>query len=333
MLIQSSKVGSRIMLRCQYRCWTLTAATLAALILSCAQDAEIVTGQANQSPAHQRQALWAPKLYPFCMEVSDAKRRSLAQEAQMLRELGFDGVGYLLWLEDPNTPVRRLGENLEANLRTLDEAGLPLLGLGASVNVDPNARSYNPRLVEAIRKLKGRPVTIGVLLKGLPPGDVRGERPAVKILRQLGDLAAESNVRISVYHHVGDYWAESFIHTLQVVEKVDHPCVGVNFNLCHWLAVDGDKDYRPHLRDGAEKIFVVTICGTKVGGKTVPELVQPLDQGDFDNRELLATLREIGYRGPIGLQCFGIPGDAREHLQRSMNVWKAWKAEWAKKSP
>ena len=78
---------------------------------------------------------------------------------------------------------------------------------------------------------------------------------------------------------------------------------------------------------------MVTINGAKVGSKTIPELIQPLDRGDFDNRELLATLRDIGYRGPIGLQCFGIPGDAREHLQRSMNVWKTWKAEWAKKGP
>jgi len=333
MLLQNSKVDSHIMLWLQCRCWTLAAATLAALILSCAQDADIVTMEANQSPAHQQQAPWAPKLYPFCMEVSDAKRRSLAQEAEMLRELGFDGVGYLLWLnEDPNTPVRRLGEDLVSNLRTLDEAKLPVLDLGASVNVNPNARPYDPRLVEAIRKLKGRPLTISVMLTGLPPGDERGTKPAVEVLRQLGDLAADSGLRISIYHHTGD-WTESFIHTLRVVEKVDHPCVGANFNLCHWLAVDGDKDYRPQLRDGAEKIFVVTINGAKVGSKTIPELVQPLDRGDFDNRELLAMLREIGYRGPIGLQCYGIPGDAREHLQGSMNVWKAWKAEWAEKSP
>ena len=332
MLLQSSKVGSRTMLRHKCRCWTLAAATLAALILFGAHNTETVAGKPTQSSAQQRQAPWAPKLYPFCMEVSDTKRRTLVQEAHMLRELGFDGVGYLLWLDNPDVPVRKLGEDLESNLRTLDEAGLPVLDLGASVNVDPNARPYDPRLVEAIRKLKGRPLTISVMLTGLPPGDERGTKPAVKNLRQLGDLAAKSGLRISIYHHKG-HWTESFIHTLRVVERVHHPCVGANFNLCHWLAVDGDKDYRPHLRDGVEKIFIVTICGAKVGSKTPSGLIQPLDRGDFDNRELLATLREIGYRGPIGLQCFMIPGDAREHLQRSMNVWKAWKAEWAKDDP
>ena len=36
---------------------------------------------------------------------------------------------------------------------------------------------------------------------------------------------------------------------------------------------------------------------------------------------LVRTLRELGYQGPIGLQCFGITGDTREHLARSMAAW------------
>ncbi len=120
-------------------------------------------------------------------------------------------------------------------------------------------------------------------------------------------------------------WTESLLYALQVVRKTDHPQVGVNFNLCHWLKVDGDKDYRPVLRQNADKLFVVTINGAQVGSSTWTDgLIQPLDRGDFDNRQLLATLREIGYRGPIGLMCYGIQGDAREHLERSLKVWHSW---------
>jgi sugar phosphate isomerase/epimerase len=214
--------------------------------------------------------------------------------------------------------------------------GLPLVDAGLLINVDPNARPYDPRLVEAIGKLKGRQVTISVMLTGLPPGDERGEKRAVEVLRQLGDLVADNGLRISIYHHADRpdqsprYWVQSFSDALEVVRQVDHPCVGANFNVIHWLAVDGDKDYRPMLRSDVEKVFLVTICGTKVGSTIPAELIQPLDRGDFDNRRLLETLREIGYRGPIGLQCFGIPGDAREHLQRSMSVWNAWKTDWPK---
>ena len=38
--------------------------------------------------------------------------------------------------------------------------------------------------------------------------------------------------------------------------------------------------------------------------------------------EWLKTLDELGYTGPVGLQCFGIGGDAREHLARSMAAWR-----------
>ena len=175
--------------------------------------------------------------------------------------------------------------------------------------------------------LKGRPTTVVVNLYGLRPGDPAGIEPAVRCLRELGNVAAEANVRVSVYNHV-DCWSESVAFCVDVVKEVNHPQVGFNFNLCHWLKVEGNKDYRPILRAHADKLFCVTICGAKVGAQTWTHgLIQPLDQGDFDNRALMDTLREIGYRGPVGIMCYGIPGDAREHLQRSIRTWKSWFAE------
>ena len=291
-------------------------------VLAIAQTS-LVTGQTGlpadtRSESRTARESWAPKLFGFCMQVSDAKKRSLPEQGLMLRELGFDGVGYPIWLD----------ENLDKNLRVMDAAGLKVYLVEASVNVNPAMPAYDPRLPEAIRKLKGRPVTVCVTMRGFPPGDPRGEQSAIKTLRQLGDLAASSGLRISIYHHTGD-WTASLLFALKVVNQTNHPQVGVNFNLCHWLMVDGDKDYRPVLRTNAVKIFIVTINGAKVGTKVWTNgLILPLDQGDFDNRELLATLRDVGYRGPIGLMCYGIPGDAREHLERSVKVWKTWETEW-----
>lgn len=270
------------------------------------------------SPRCETATAWAPKFYAFCMETHDARRRSLPEQAAMLRELGFDGVGYPLWLDG----------SLEGNLKVLDEAGLDLFLLHTLIYLGPDKPPYDPHLPAAIRKLKGRPATISVLFRGYPPGDPRGMDPAVKVLRELGDLAGESGLRVSIYHHTND-WTESLLFALAVAKKTNHPQVGVNFNLCHWLKVDGEKDYRPVLRENAERIFAVTLNGARLGAATWTNgLIQPLDRGDFDNRALLATLRQIGYQGPVGLMCYGIPGDAREHLERSMKVWKQWHAAW-----
>jgi len=291
-------------------CWMITAAILALIMLA-------ATTRAGEA-AKPTKSPWAPKLYGFCMDTHDSKRRSIPEQARMLSELGFAGAGYRLWLD----------ENLDKNLKTLDEAGLDVFLLHTVASVKPGTPPFDPRLPHAMRKLKGRPVTVCVLFRGLPPGDPRGMETAVKTLRQLGGLAAENNLKVSIYHHTND-WTESLIHSLAVVRRADHDRVGANFNLCHWLKIDGEKDYRPLLAANADKIFVVTINGAKLGSQSWTNgLILPLDEGDFDNRALLDTLRKAGYRGPIGLMCYGIQGDAREHLTRSMKLWKQWAVQW-----
>jgi sugar phosphate isomerase/epimerase len=76
------------------------------------------------------------------------------------------------------------------------------------------------------------------------------------------------------------------------------------------LKVNSGQDYRPLLRENVNKLFVVTINGASVGAKEWTNgLIRPLDEGDFDNRQLLATLSSIGYSGQIGLMCYGVPGE------------------------
>jgi sugar phosphate isomerase/epimerase len=293
-------------------CWAIAGRAFGLLA-----SGRLLSADDKPAPAPSGPAAAGPKFYAFCVDTHDAKKRTLPEQARMLKELGFAGVGYPLWTGDSQTK----------NLQVLDEAGVSLFLVWTTVNVDPAAKPFDPQVLDAVRKLKGRPTTVCVLLQGLKPGDPKGEEPAVKALRQLGDAAAEAGLRISIYHHTGD-WTQSLLQAIAVVKKADHPRVGVNFNLCHWLMIDGDKDYRPVLRENAGRIFAVSINGAKLGSKTWTNgLIQPLDQGDFDNPALLKTLSEIGYRGPIGLMCYGIPGDVREHLQRSIEVWKRWQAK------
>jgi sugar phosphate isomerase/epimerase len=245
------------------------------------------------------------------MGVRGLKARPLVEQARLLHTLGFDGMGLPL----------PLGDELETNLKLLDDAGLQPFMFWMSVNL-AKTPACDPKQVTAIRKLKGRPATVCVLLAGLKPGEPKGMEPAVKVLRELGDVAAETGVRISIYNHVNN-WTESVLFIVEVVKQVSHPQVGFNFNLCHWLKADGDKDYAALLRVHAAKLFCVTINGAETGATTWTNgLIQPLDKGNFDNRKLLATLREIDYRGPVGLMCYGVPGDPHDYLARSMKVWR-----------
>jgi hypothetical protein len=50
--------------------------------------------------------------------------------------------------------------------------------------------------------------------------------------------------------------------------------------------------------------------------------IQPLGAGTFDVGAFMKTLSKLGYTGPVGLQCYSIGGDARDHLIRSMAAWR-----------
>jgi sugar phosphate isomerase/epimerase len=109
---------------------------------------------------------------------------------------------------------------------------------------------------------------------------------------------------------------------LRVVKKVDRKNVGVTFNLCHWLRVDDEKNMQPLIKAAMPYLFVVTINGADSGGKDWKQLIQTLDHGSFDMHRFLKTLKDSGYTGPIGLQGYGIGGDAHDNLKRSMSAWR-----------
>jgi len=130
-------------------------------------------------------------------------------------------------------------------------------------------------------------------------------------------------VKLVLYPHTGD-WLERVEDAIRVAGKVDRPNVGVMFNLCHWLRTDKQRDYRSLLERAMPNLFAVSINGAdqfddKPGGS---RYVQPLDRGSFDIQAFLRTLRRLGYTGPVGLQCYGLRGDAREHLTSSIAAWR-----------
>ncbi len=212
-----------------------------ALIIVVALGTSIVCrpGRSGQ-PDKADSAALAPPLYAFCVEegVPGVKPRPIAEQAKLFRELGFDGAAYPLWLDG----------QLSGNLQILDQAGLQLSMVFIRVNLKSAAQPYDSRVADAMSQLKGRGTTVCVLLGGFKPGDPQSMEPAVKVLRKLGDLAAQHQLRISIYHHLST-WTESLPFALEVAKNTARANVGVNFNLCHWLKVEGEKDYRPLLRE------------------------------------------------------------------------------------
>ncbi|MEK7706560.1 MAG: sugar phosphate isomerase/epimerase, partial [Verrucomicrobiota bacterium] len=224
---------------------------------------------------------------------------------------GYNGVGHI-WLD-----------KVAERLKTLDDAGLKLFQITMVVDVKTNQQPYDPRFKEVLALVKDRHVQFALLVNGMKPSDSSVDPHAVEILREMSDLARDSGSQLLLYPHLGS-WVERIEDSIRVAEKVDRPNVGVMFNVCHWLRVDQQRDYKPLLKQAMPRLWAVSINGAdefddQPGWK---RYIQPLGNGSFDIAAFLRTLRELGYTGPIGLQCYDIPGDAREHLAQSMDAWR-----------
>jgi len=249
--------------------------------------------------------------FPFCIDWHDAKKRSFEQQAQMLTELGYPGVGHI-WLD-----------KVEERIKTLDAANLKLFQITMTVELAPGKTPYDAnRFKEVCGVIKGRGVQFCLLLNGMKPSDPTVDPRAVNILRAMSDQARDSGAQLLLYPHQGS-WVERIEDSVRVADKVARPNVGVMFNLCHWLRVDSGRDYKPLLKQAMPRLWAVSINGADERDEKPgwDHYIQPLDQGSFDVGKLLGILKELGYKGPIGLQCYGIGGDAREHLARSMTAW------------
>jgi len=264
----------------------------------------VVFGQSANQPRNP--------LFAFCMDTHDAKKRTLAEQAEMLAELGFDGAGHVGL------------ENVAERVRTLDEAGLKLFLMGLRVNLAAEDRPYLAQVKEVLPTVKGRNVAMYVTLVGMKPGDPAGEPVAVPRLRELADLVRASGVHVVLYPHTGD-WLVRVNHAVRLAEKVDRPNLGVIFNLCHFLRNEDPDTLDAVLQSARPHLFLVSINGAEPEAKSEPgwaKLIQPLDQGTLDIYALLKTLDRLEYAGPVALMCYGIGGDARDHLARSMAEWR-----------
>ncbi len=270
-----------------------------------------VAGELDSGRVSSATSVAGYPFFPFCIDWHDAKKRNYVQQAAMLKELGYEGVGHIYL------------DGVAERLKSLDAAGLKLYQITMAVDLTPGKTPYDRRFKEVLALLKGRHVQFDLIFNGGRSSDASLDSRAVEILREMSDLAQDSGSQLLLYPHQGS-WVERVEDAVRVAEKINRPNVGVMFNLCHWLRVDKQRDYKPLLAHAISRLGAVSICGADQFDSAPgwAHYIQPLDKGSFNVGLMLKTLKELGYRGPIGLQCYGIGGDAQEHLARSMSAWQ-----------
>jgi sugar phosphate isomerase/epimerase len=253
----------------------------------------------------------------FAYEFGDI---SPEQQAGFAREYGFEGTVF--------DHARQVPERL----RALDEAHLQLFFLWLTVDISGGQIKYEPGMEAAIEALQGRGTVVWVAVQGGEAAGAAGaEERTIQALDRISDLAARSNLRVALYPHYGFYLAR-FRDVVRIAEQVRRSNVGVTFNLCHELRSGFDPQFPQLLDKAMPRLYGVTINGADRQGQDWNTLIQPLGRGDYNVTELVRTITEAGYRGPFGIQCYGLKGNPGVYLKQSMAAWRVISARAAPRS-
>ncbi len=234
------------------------------------------------------------------------------QQAEILAELGYQGIGY--------TGI----DNIPAMLAALDAHRLKMVSTYIPVNIKPDEVPYDPGLPAAIKQLKAHGTALWLHIHGDRASSTALDDRAVQVIREIAEMAQAAELPVVLYPHTG-FTVATTADAVRLAEKIDRDNVGASFNLCHFLKQNDEQDLKKQLEEAMPYLFLVSINGADSGQTQQMawnRLIQTLDRGTLDVGCVLRLLKDGGYDGPIGLQCYAIPGDARKNLARSMAAWR-----------
>jgi len=253
----------------------------------------------------------------FAMDTGlrDDPARTPARQARLLKELGYAGVGW--------SPAM-----LPEMLAACDAEGLQMFNVYTGVEIGPTNRVAPEYILRVIEQLRGRDTALWLYVQSKAyarPSDEAGDADAVVLLRDIADRAQAAGLKVSLYPHTR-FWLERVQDAARLAKKVERPNLGVTFNLCHCIKA-GDAARIDALLEQAKPYLTFATVNGADGEGDWSRLIQPLGQGTFDVGAVLKKLTALGYTGPVGLQHYGIKGDAREKLGQSMKAWRALQGE------
>lgn len=247
--------------------------------------------------------------FAFDNGVGREQRWRPAQQAAVLRELGYAGIGYS-------------GVNdLDARVAAFAAAGLRIYSVYVGLQLDGSPDDA-AAIRAALPQLGAAKIDVWLTVRGRGADDAA----VARAVRELADDAAKHGVRIVLYPHKG-FLVATAEEALRIVRQVERPNVGVTFNLAHEIAAGNAARLDAVIEACGSHLFLVSINGADPEGGW-ERVIRPLDEGTVDVRGLLQRLRQRGYTGPIGLQCYAIKGDPETLLRRSMAVWRTWSKSW-----
>lgn len=231
-------------------------------------------------------------LVAWCIVPFDSKKRGPEERASMLRRLGFKHFAYDWRAEHIPT--------FDAEVDALKRHGVALDAFW----VAPGELNRESRIILDVLKRHGVRAQLWVLLDlGLDRASGEEQKRRVEAaaakLRPLAEEAARIGCTLGLYNHGG--WFGEPENQVEIIERLKKDGVtnlGMVYNLHH--GHDHLDRFPALLARIKPYLLALNLNGMDRGGDRVGRKILPLGQGELD-LVLLRTIRDSGYRGPIGI--------------------------------
>ena len=246
--------------------------------------------------------------------------KSFEEQAALVKKIGYNAIS--------GSGV----ENYFEFRKALDQEGLKLPEIYIELNIDQGIALGETKLKKIIRDSKDRDllITLPISSKLYKNNQLEGDVKLVEILTDLADYAALYDVKLAIYPHFSNY-CESIDHALKIASMAGRSNIGIVFNLCHFLKVEGQDKIEAAVTKAMPYLMMVSICGADSGDTKNMDwnrLIQPLGSGSFNTYDFIKLVKDKGYNGIVGLQCYNIKVDAQAALFQSLATWNSFKIKY-----
>ncbi len=251
------------------------------------------------------------KYYAWCIVPFDNQERTPEQRIEMLKELGFTAYAYD-WREKHLPEMAREIQLARDNNIDITAVWMWLDKNDAAGNLSKN----NRKVLEALAET-GLETQIWV---SFPEDYFEGMNEEEKVEKASAMIsyvsleAEDLGCKVGLYNHGG--WFGRPENLVRIIENMPRLDIGIVFNFHHAHDMTGEfpelaKAMKPYL-------WAVNLNGMNPAG---PKIL-PIGSGEKE-AEMVASLEEIGYRGPYGILGHVEDADVKKILSENLKGLKS----------
>ena len=242
-------------------------------------------------------------LVAWCIVPFDAKKRGPIERVAMLKSLGFRHYAYD-W-RDEHLPT------FDTEVAELQKQGIELSAVWFPA-LDASGR----KLLEVL-KARGVKTQLWVTGGGEPAKTADEQHARVLAeaarIRPIAEAAAAQGSSVALYNHGG--WFGEPENQLAILDELQLDNVGIVYNLHH--GHEHLERFASLLEKMKPHLVALNLNGMVADGERSGRKILPLGAGNLD-LELLRTIVQSGYRGPIGILGH-TADDAEERLRDNLD--------------